>query len=358
MKKELTPRQITCVCALIIFGRLSFIGESAVGRDIWMVFLLVPLLGIPLLSIYSTLRVNRNTTDIFYFSLGKTLGKIAITLLSIVAIIIAASGITVFTVFISSTPVENSLTLPSIILMSVTIGILLYVSEGTLGRSSVLIFPFVSVLSIISFVFAIRHFDFGAILPILEDGRNKLYEGISTSVGLQIAPIIFLVLSTSTSTKPSKLRKALISGLILSCILLAIAHIRNLLILGYPSISIFRFPNYISLTQVKMGGLFQGMEIIITQAFLLCLPIKSAVCLRFIQRILTENMPKSKRLSPIILPLIAGTLSLLNYGDSYDKIISSIYFKIGLSSIMIFIPFIMAFSLLIRKIFSKKKQTV
>ena len=355
MKKELTPKQFACISSLVIFGRLSLIGESSVGRDIWMIFLFAFLFGIPLLFMLSMLRDDATVTDIFYKSLGKILGNISFILLSLVAIIIAASGITVFSVFISATPVENSLTIPSIILMTTTIGILLQVSEGTLGRCGALIFPFVSILSVVSFVFAIKHFDYGAIFPILENGTNQLKKGISTSVGLQIAPLIFLVLSSSLSVGYLKIRKALITGTFLACLLLSLSHIRNLLILGYPSVSIFRFPNYISLTQIKMGGLFQGMEIVITQAFLLCLPIKSAICLRFIQRFLVEKKPSTKKIWPFVLPLTAGVLAMLNTGQSYDKIISSVVFKVTLSAIMIIIPCIMAFSLIIKKRLRKKK---
>ena len=108
MKKELTSRQLAFLAAIILFGRLSLIGESAVGRDIWMVFIIVPLLGIPLVKMYSMLRIDneRCTKDVFYCALGKILGIIAIILLILVAIIIASSGVTLFTVFISSTPVE------------------------------------------------------------------------------------------------------------------------------------------------------------------------------------------------------------------------------------------------------------
>ena len=166
----------------------------------------------------------------------------------------------------------------------------------------------------------------------------------------------FLVLSTALSMKTSKLRKSLILGLFLSCTLLCLAHIRNLLILGYPTVSLFRFPNYISLTQVKMGGLFQGMEIVITQAFLLCLPIKSAVCLRFVLRALTENKPSTKKIWCVILPIITGVLAYFNTGELYDKIISSPIFKISMSCVMIIIPCTMTTSLLIRKKFNRNKK--
>ena len=356
MNKELTSRQITCMAALIMFGRLSLIGESTVGRDVWLVFLLVPILGLPLMKVYSCLRVDGNTTAIFHKSLGKIIGTIAIISLSIVAIIIAASGVTLFTVFISSTPVENNITIASIIIMSIAMGILLYVSEGTLGRSSGITFPFIIVLVITSILFSLKHMDFGAILPILENGYSKVSEGVALSLGLQVAPLIFLVLSTTISMSPIKLGKALMIGLLAACMLLTLTHLRNLLILGYPAVSLFRFPNYIALTQIQMGNLFQGMEIIMTQAFLLCQPIKSAICLRFIQRILIEKFPKTHRVWPIILPTITGGLTLLNYGESYDMIISNPVFRLSISAIMIVTPVIMMLSLQIQNK-TKRKQT-
>lgn len=357
MKKELTSRQIIYIAVLILFGRLSLIGESAVGRDIWMVFIFVPLIGIPLMKIYSTLRVNGGVLKIFNYSLGKVLGTIAIILLSSVAIIIAASGVTLFTVFISSTPVENSITIPSVIIMSITIGILLYVSEGTLGKCSSITFPIVATLVIISFIFSIKKMDFAAVLPLLEKGYGKVFEGIAISIGLQVAPLIFLVLSTAISTSTKDLGKSLIYALLIGCALLMLTHLRNLLILGYPAVSLYRFPNYIALTQIKMGNLFQGMEIVMTQAFLLCQPIKSAICLRFVQRVLIERFPSTRRVWPFVLPAIAGILTLLNYGNSYDMIISNFWFRLSIASIMIVLPVIMSIFIIIKNI-SKRKRAV
>ena len=351
MKKELNLRQLCFLTAIILFGRLSLIGESAVGRDIWIVFLIVPILGIPLVRMYSLIRIDNENhiMDLFFSSLGKILGTAAIILLILVAIIIASSGVTLFTVFISSTPVENNLLIPSVIIMCITIGLLMTVSEGTLGRSSTVTFPLITLLLILSFISSLGHMDFGAILPVAEEGYESILKGVLTSLGLQVAPLVFLIFSTSRSASANKVTKSVIIGLLCACFLLMAAHLRNVLILGYPAVSLFRFPNYIALTQINMGDLFQGMEIIMTQAFLLCQPIKSAMCLRFVQRVLHQQFPKTKKVWPIVLPALTGGLTLLNYGDSYDLIISNIYLRASITFILIGIPFIMLISLALRK---------
>ena len=169
--------------------------------------------------------------------------------------------------------------------------------------------------------------------------------------------MIFLVLSTAISTSTKDLGKSLIYALLIGCALLMLTHLRNLLILGYPAVSLYRFPNYIALTQIKMGNLFQGMEIVMTQAFLLCQPIKSAICLRFVQRVLIERFPSTRRVWSFVLPAIAGILTLLNYGNSYDMIISNFWFRLSIASIMIVLPVIMSIFIIIKNI-SKRKRAV
>lgn len=351
MKKELTSRQLAFLAAIILFGRLSLIGESAVGRDIWLVFIIVPLLGLPLVRMYSMIRIDGEDKmkDVFYLSLGKVLGIAAIILLIVVAVIIASSGVTLFTVFISSTPVENNLLVPSVIVMCITIALLMSVSEGTLGRSSTITFPMIAILLIISFIASIKHMDFGSVLPVAEYGYANIAKGIFTSLGFQVAPLVFLVFSTARCSGSRKVSRAVSVGLLCACFLLMVAHLRNVLILGYPSVSLFRFPNYIALTQINMGDLFQGMEIVMTQAFLLCQPIKSAMCLRFAGRMMTEFFPKTKMVWPFALPMLSGFLTLLNYGDAYDLIISNFYLRSFICFTLIGIPFVMLISLALRK---------
>ena len=355
MKKELTSRQLAFLAAIILFGRLSLIGESAVGRDIWLVFIIVPLLGLPLVRMYSMIRIDGEDKmkDVFYLSLGKVLGIAAIILLIVVAIIIASSGVTLFTVFISSTPVENNLLVPSVIVMCITIALLMSVSEGTLGRSSTITFPMIAILLIISFIASIKHMDFGSILPVAEYGYTHIAKGIFTSLGFQVAPLVFLVFSTARCSDTGKVSRAVSIGLLCACFL---AHLRKVLILGYPSVSLFRFPNYIALTQINMGDLFQGMEIVMTQAFLLCQPIKSAMCLRFAGQMMTEFFPKTKKVWPFALPTLAGILTLLNYGDAYDLIISNFYLRSFICFVLIGIPFVMLISLAVRKKLRKEAK--
>ena len=351
MKKELTSRQLAFLAAIILFGRLSLIGESSVGRDIWLVFIIVPLIGLPLVRMYSLIRIDSSnkTKDLFALALGKIPGVISIIMLILAAVIIAASGVTLFTVFISSTPVEDNLLLPSIVIMCITIALLMSVSEGTLGRSSTVAFPMITLLLIVSFVASFKHMDLGALLPIAEYGYTEIAKGVLTSIGFQVAPLVFLIFSTARCASAQKVSRAVSCGLICACALLMIAHLRNVLILGYPSVSLFRFPNYVALTQINMGDLFQGMEIVMTQAFLLCQPIKSAMCLRFASQMLTEYFPKTKMVWPIALPLLAGALTLLNYGDAYDLVISNFYLRSFISFTLIGIPFIMLVSLALRK---------
>ncbi|MBQ2865374.1 MAG: GerAB/ArcD/ProY family transporter [Clostridia bacterium] len=351
MKKELSSRQLAFLAAIILFGRLSLIGESAVGRDIWMVFLIVPLLGLPLVRMYSMIRIesHHSMREVFRLSLGKVIGTVAAVMLILAAVIIASSGVTLFTIFISSTPVENNLLVPSIIVMCITISLLMIVSEGTLGRSSTITFPLIALLLIISFIASIPHMDLGAVLPVAEFGYREVAKGVFTSIGFQVAPLVFLIFSTARCSSSKKVSRAVSIGLLCACALLTLAHLRNVLILGYPSVSLFRFPNYVALTQINMGDLFQGMEIVMTQAFLLCQPIKSAMCLRFVSRMLTEYFPKTCMVWPIALPLLAGGLTLLNYGDAYDLIISNSYLRAAISFTLIGIPFIMLLSLTFRK---------
>ena len=191
--------------------------------------------------------------------------------------------------------------------------------------------------------------DFGAILPIAEDGSKQIAKGVFTSIGFQVAPLVFLIFSTARHSSTKKVEKAAAYGLLCACFLLMLAHLRNILILGYPSVSLFRFPNYVALTQINMGDLFQGMEIVMTQAFLLCQPIKSAMCLRFVQQMLTEFFPKTKPMWPIALPLLAGFLTFLNYGDAYDLIISNFYLRSFITFTLIGIPFIMLVSLALQR---------
>ncbi len=344
MNKEVTARQTVFLSSLMLLGRLSVMSESSVGRDTWIIFMSIPLLSLPLVFLYCS--ITDESTDIpaaFTSSLGKPLGFASLFILSLSALFTATSGIDLFNTFINSSPIEYDVTFRGIILMSVTYCVMLSVSAGSFCKAVNIFFPAAAFLAVIGVLASLGEMDPGAIFPVLEKGTKPVFKGIISSFLLQVAPLFYMICTVrgKRKAKPAWL------GLVIASFLLLINHLRNVMILGYPAVTEYRFPNYIALSQISLGDLFQGMEVITAEIFIICQPIKSAVCLRFIQEWLVSVFPKTKKIWRFILPALCAAISLSGIlrSDSSD-----VYYKSAAGIPLIVIPVLM--------FLSNKTQTV
>ena len=310
LKNELTVRQTVFITAMMLLGRLSAASESGVGRDIWMVFLILPFLALPFIRIF--LELSKRSPDIrlcFSSFCGKGLSYLFIFILCVTSVSIGALSISLFSTFLSATPMEHNCVIQSVILMTATYVILLSVPLYSIGRALTVLFPVTAFVILITVISSFGQMDLKELFPFFEAGIIPLEKGVFSAMMLQVAPLFYLPFLSGNIKKP----KSFYAGLFCACALLLLSHIRNVAILGFPEVSKYRFPNYIAMSQVSLGDLFLGMEVLMTFVFVICQPVKAAICLRFTQNALSSFFPKTRKIWKFLLPLVCGILLFAGY---------------------------------------------
>jgi spore germination protein KB len=138
--------------------------------------------------------------------------------------------------------------------------------------------------------------------------------------------VLFLTLfdSIKIDKRPYKIY---LSGVLLSTVVTVIAILRNIFVLGYPSLGMYYFSSYTSVSVISLGDFFSRIEVLIGLAFLLDLFVKLCVSM-FAASIGVSKLFKNVGYKEIIVPVgllmltLAGiiysnTLEMYNWIDVY-----------------------------------------
>ena len=305
MSSKITQRQCFFLLFLFFIGNLVT-ASGAKGKPTgWLIFLLLALLSLPVLYLFTCAAKNRSAGSIFIDAFGKPVG-ITITVMDcILAVLLAGDAMRLFADFIVINDLNDAGAWGNTALLTLTVFFFLKCNVKSLGKAAWLLQPSTIVLLLIGILLTAPKMELQRLLPLLAEGPVILLrEGLSgftaiTAVGL--LPIFLLSDKVEKSCFPPAA-----AACVGACVTLALLVMRDTAVLGFPAVSMFRFPSFAA------SGMLRHSEILMAAAFVISQPFRSALCLRYAQVCLAELWPQWQRIYPYLLlslAILSGALS-------------------------------------------------
>jgi spore germination protein KB len=283
MKKEIiSGKHFTSLLIMFIVGSSVIIGASSLAaQDAWIASILAIVASLPVYFIYARivkLYPEKDLTQILCKLFGNITGKIVALLYVWYALHLGALVIMNFTKLIQ---VANFPETPLYIIGIFFVVTLIYIIKSgieVMGRwaSLFVILPILVIL--VTTLLGIGQFDFDNIKPIFGSGA-KLIEASFSLFSFPFAEVVLFLMVLGSLNKKDSPYKVFYTGISIGGALLIIATLRNILILGVPTVALTIFPSYVAVSVIGVGEFFNRFEVLVGGVFLLCGFIKVAICL-------------------------------------------------------------------------------
>lgn len=266
--------KISSLMALLLIGSSVSLGASGEAKqDSWISMVIATAGAILLVWLYSAvlrLHPGKNMYDIFVEVFGNVGGKIVCALYALYAAYLGARIFAVYDNFIRIVNLDVTPTSAILLLSVPLIAGLVKCGLKNMANCSKPFFLVVVVLIAVTMFLGLNFMDIGNIKPILAASPKAL---LSTSFDYLTLPLGETVLCMSffgeVDQKESPFR-ILGGGVALGGGLLAIIILRNLLLLGAPTTSLFLFTSYDAVGIISVGdfvkriSVFIGVELTLT----------------------------------------------------------------------------------------------
>lgn len=285
MRKEIISNKqgISMVVTLIVGSTLVVGGASEAKQDAWISILLGMAMALPMILVYARLiklYPNKNLFEITEEVLGKIVGKIVILLFTWYFFHLGSLVLRNVTEFVQVVSFPET---PQFF-VAFFIGLLIIytIKSGieVLGRLTDFVLPLLIFIFFITILLGTPQMQIERIKPMLYNGWKPILKGAFDLFSFPFTETaIFVVLFSSLDQKRSSPNKIFFYGLLIGGGILIFAVIRNILILGVPSISYLYFPSYSAVSIISIGDFLQRIEVIVSLTLFITCFIKSSICL-------------------------------------------------------------------------------
>lgn len=284
MNKEIVPTgQSISIAVLFIIGTSLFMGVYGhSGNSSWIALILSMGLAIPLMLIYARLHVlfpGKDLFDMLITVFGGVVGRIISCLFiwyafHLGSLILRNFGEFTKTVALTSTPmIAPMLCVGLLCIWVVKAGI------EVLGRSAKLLLIFNIVLNVAIFILAIPRFEYHHLLPLFDSGWQTIITDVIGTFAFPFGEIVIFLGAFSSLPKKGSAKKVLISGVLISGMIILLATVRGILVLGPDVLSSLYFPSYVSTGRINIGDFLTRIEASSAVGFVITIFIKASLCL-------------------------------------------------------------------------------
>lgn len=280
---KLSMRQLVSMMVLYLVGSAVIVGGSFESRqDTWISCIIGVLMVIPLILAYSrvsTLFRGESIFDIFYILFGKVGGRVFTVIFTFYAVQLAALVIRNFTVFIQITAFPETPQLVVAIFIGITCYLVVKHPINLMGRGCVWVFPVIVLSITITVVLLIKNMHFSNIRPILASEPSNLFAGAFAFLAFPFGEIVLFMGVTQHLEKTESVYKAYFKTFAIGGIIMTVVVIRNILVLGVPTMIMMKFPSYQAATIISIGDSITRVEVIIGANFVIGGVAKICICL-------------------------------------------------------------------------------
>lgn len=333
-------------------------GGSKAKEDEWLSMIIAILGAIILIMIYSKLLMtfpNLGLYNILIKVYGKILGKTIILLYCGYFFHLSAICIRNITEYIQVVSFPNT---PQYVAGITLVILTIYTINA--GFASILawakkVLPFIILMILFTLLLGFPQYEFNNLKPVLYNGWMPV---LKSSFSLFTFPfgetIVFMAfLGHVYQQKHSK--KMYVLSILSGGVLLLAASIRNILLLGFPTLGDVFFPSHYATSLINISGYIQRIEILVSSNLILAGFIKAAVCL-YAASLGLSKILKTKNIKIIspILCILSLILSILLYKSTMEMIRFIDYYKYYALVFQLVIPLITLIIASFQKIYLTK----
>ena len=281
-KEQISKSQAYILIITFMIGTTSALSSySESKQDTWIALLMTLVLVTPIVIIYGSILNNHTDKDLFQILehiFGKIAGKIIGALYTFYFFHLGAICIRNMTEFIqvSSFP-ETPQYLTALFIGLLTIYILKSGLE-VMARVNRFIFPFIAFILTITLLFVAPRAKPTNFLPMLENGWLPVIKHSFLISTFPFGETIVFMSFFNTIGEKKKASKIYLKGIYLGGLVLFSVIIRNILILGFPSLSSSTFPSFDAVSLINIGDFIRGIEVVIAIVITIAGFIKVAIC--------------------------------------------------------------------------------
>lgn len=282
-ENPISTKQAVCMLTLFTIGSSLNVGlNTASKQDAWVAILIGLVMAVPMIAAFMrllSLYPGQNLFDVIFDVFGKVVGRVVILLYVLYIISVGALIMANFSDFIQVVAMPET---PEIVLFTFMLVFCIYMTKSgieTFGHWSRVILAVVIAAEIGILLLSIRFMDFSNIKPVIGTDFNTLMGSSLLMFSLPFTEtIIFAFLFSSLKAKNCSY-KIYASGILIGTAILVMATLRDLLVLGVPTLSMYYFPSYAAVGVLSLGDFFSRTEVLIGMFFLLTGFAKICVCM-------------------------------------------------------------------------------
>ena len=265
-KQKITSAEAVSLLAFSLVANIILTGGGKVaGQDVWISFLLVVCVMLPLAYIYRGIVLNCGDKG-FFISVEETMGKpvgrlfnILIVLYSLFLGVIAFRSISefLFIAVLTRTPLYiTRLLLGMLCIWAAKSG------ASFIARWSRLVFPIILTIVLMLVILSIPNFDLDNFKYTLFYGPQPVLQGAWNIFTYPMVEAALLLIPFCDLEKKKDTVKIYIVALVITSLMGIIVNERNILVMGEVLAKAYYFPSYKSAGIIRLTRFFDRIEII------------------------------------------------------------------------------------------------
>lgn len=319
--KLMTSSQAICVLILFTLGSSLVVGVNTQSRqDSWIALLLGLTMFVPMLLVYArivNLYPGQGIYDVITDVFGKRIGKAIILLYVLYAVHLGALVMRTFSEFLQIVAIPETPQLVTLLFLFFICIWMMKSGAGVLGRwSKIIIIPiFIAIL--VTLLLSSKFANINNLKPI---GTTDFGTLVDSSFSVFAFPfgesILFSALFGHVDPTGNRL-KIYIMGIAISSLTMLAAVLRNILVLGAPTMSIDYFPSYSAISIIALGDFLTRIEVLIGIVFMFGGFVKICVCMFAATIGISKliNVPDDRKLA-VPVGLLMITLAMIIYTNT------------------------------------------
>ncbi len=308
-RDPISGRQFYYLLCLFLLGNLVTAGGLKGIHSGWLLFLLMIPFSCGLFLLFTN-AAHDLSDKTFLQRIGRPAGIAFLFLYCVLAILIAGDSIRLFADFIVINDLNDAGAWGNAGLMTVIALLLLYCDASGLGKIGWALFPLCALSLIASVLLTIKNMDLLRLLPLFDTPVQALERGIIGTTAGMFIPAFFPIMVFGNQRS---CRLPAFAAVVTVCTLMALLSLRDGAVLGYPAAEMFRFPGY------EAAGTVRHSELLISAVFVLTQPFRTALCLLFVQKCLSDWQPRFQIWYPPIILMLSVICSILTWSSEQAR---------------------------------------
>ncbi|HNX13368.1 MAG TPA: endospore germination permease [Oscillospiraceae bacterium] len=282
-KEVITAKQAIAMLVMFELGSaLIHATHARDNQDFWLSYLAATVFALFTFFIYSRIMIlypGKNLLDINRELFGKVAGSIIFATYIFYAFSLGAFVTRHFTEVIQITSLPET---PQYAFAICIILTCIYITRNgveTFGRWCLFALPVIIAIFSLTVVVSAYLFDFQNLKPVLQSDAFLIADNAFNNYSLPFGESVVFLLVIDSLNFRKKTLKVFYIGLILGAFLIAVATLRNILVLGMENIQLLTSASISAVSIIQLTSYLERIEIIVIINLIICGIAKIAVCL-------------------------------------------------------------------------------